>query len=339
MWSPGTKKRETEEEKNNACTRAMHHALRETGVFNKTIKKFVVTNPKLHDGKPTQYRGLLSPLQEAMDLLARTLPADEKSARALVRKSYAPLWAENLRWAPVRVRHAPLTTAEGLVLTGRQHGSIVHKQLEQFVDVYGSFSKHKGLLNSFRDVVPTPDPCVFAIMNYCGAMRWIPLASEYTVYCPELQIATAADLLVYELESKRLILLEIKTGVPAPPSMETMVASARAGAQKSTQLVHWPPPLNLAPLPLSKFTMHQLQLLGTYMLLRAWGIEIHAAHLLYVSHAGGDTVRTFRLQQRFVRRYMSAVRSVLHHYNHIAAHGRLPVQLPAARRKRSYGEL
>ena len=335
---------------------ALTHPMRTRITFNTDLTLFVL------DGE-LQLSGLLRPLDAVVSKCTRRVGAKEPMVNrcppyvwewASVPEGRAGSHVLNGMASPELIAAAPTDSsagrpclASGLPLTGRQHGTIVHRQLESFVKVYQSYATKKRkavsivdsppssqnvsqppLTELFLQAVPSPDPCVLALVNFCAARRWIPMASEYCVFDEELGIGTAADLLVYERYTRRLVLLEIKTGHPEPP-----VRSLRRDA---TQAVFVPPaPFRLPPLPACDFVQHQLQLLCTYSMLSRWNVRVHKASVIYVTHtprdaelsAGGPAVSEYPMNPDFVRLYLAPMRTMLLHWRYVKQRGELPLSV------------
>jgi len=217
------------------------------------------------------------------------------------------------------VREPARLHGDGVSLTGRQHGTVVHRQLEHFVNAYRDMV-NGPVAHTDADVLwarvthacgGEVDACVHAIMRHCTARDLIPLASEYHVFCEQLRIATSADLLAYERATRRLVLLEVKTGLPKAPTQGDLAAP-----------FVWPAPLRTRALPGGELTMHHLQVVGTYALLRAWGVRVHAAAILYVPHGGA--VHEVPVRTAFVRATLTPLFAALQYWRHVSTHGALP---------------
>jgi len=90
-------------------------------------------------------------------------------------------------------------------LSGKAHGELVHKQVYKFVKKFTN--KHTPVkipLNS--------DPCTIHILNLFVKKGWIPVVSELDIFHEGWVIASSIDIIVLDLATFELILLETKTG-------------------------------------------------------------------------------------------------------------------------------
>jgi len=109
---------------------------------------------------------------------------------------------------PILTRNAyprPLQTSKGeyrnqktsCLLYGKAHGTLVHSTVEQII-------KHVQITTYI-------DPCVYKIFDFLNEVMWTPYLSEFIVYDENTNVATAIDLIVYDI-NRNFIAIEIKTG-------------------------------------------------------------------------------------------------------------------------------
>ena len=87
---------------------------------------------------------------------------------------------------------------------GSHHGTKVHSQIKKFVDRLTT-SKNLRISSSL-------DPCTLRILRLFLQKRWIPFASELAIYDEPSKIATAIDVLVFDMIKHELVIIELKTG-------------------------------------------------------------------------------------------------------------------------------
>lgn len=102
-----------------------------------------------------------------------------------------------------RVRGAFLKKVCGT--SGSQHGSKVHDQIRKFT---ASFIKRKTKIK----LPARLDQCTIRILMAFVKEKWIPVISERAIFNEDWGVATAIDLVVYEMKSRSLTLIELKTG-------------------------------------------------------------------------------------------------------------------------------
>lgn len=90
---------------------------------------------------------------------------------------------------------------------GKEHGSVVHKQIEEFTDtLIGKLS-----LEHFEIRNPNPDRCFKKFIRLCSIKGWVPVASELAIYDEDLGVATSVDVLVLDSNTAEMIVIELKT--------------------------------------------------------------------------------------------------------------------------------
>ena len=91
-------------------------------------------------------------------------------------------------------------------LSGEKHGKLVHAQVCRFTK---SFSKRNVKM---KLPMTTLDPCTIRILNLFITKGWVPVMSELPIYNEDWRTATSIDLIVVELTTSKIIVIEIKTG-------------------------------------------------------------------------------------------------------------------------------
>lgn len=87
---------------------------------------------------------------------------------------------------------------------GHLHGTKVHSQINKFVQ---RLKAGKPLrISSYLD------PCTIRIIRLLNHKRWIPFSSEFAIYDEDSKVATAIDILVFDIRKNEMIMLELKTG-------------------------------------------------------------------------------------------------------------------------------
>lgn len=87
---------------------------------------------------------------------------------------------------------------------GHKHGTRVHSQINKFVKKLTSGKK--------ISVTKYTDPCTLRVLNLLASKRWVPVSAELPIYDEESRVATAIDILVFDINKKEIIMLELKTG-------------------------------------------------------------------------------------------------------------------------------
>lgn len=87
---------------------------------------------------------------------------------------------------------------------GSRHGKKVHSQIDKVVK---KLREGKPLKLS-----SSTDPCTIRVLNVFISKRWLPVASELAIYDEESKVATAIDVVVFDIVKKELIIIELKTG-------------------------------------------------------------------------------------------------------------------------------
>ena len=146
----------------------------------------------------------------------------------------------------------------------KAHGVLVDEQLQVYVR-----DGRVGLFRKFKCV----DPCVGTLLEQLDAEGLALIGSQIPIYCKQIDVATAIDLLATDrARRERLVLIEVK-------------ASSRSGAAKDYEVEHGVMVRGaMAGLPLSYYGRHQTQLLCMQqMLAREHGIEVHEARVMRLS--------------------------------------------------------
>ncbi len=98
----------------------------------------------------------------------------------------------------------PSTQKRTCKLYGKEHGSLVHKQIEYFTQ---RVRKNDSSACKLKYI----DPCTIRILNVFEQKGWLPISSEFTIFDESLKVATSIDLLVLDTNNNQLILVELKT--------------------------------------------------------------------------------------------------------------------------------
>jgi hypothetical protein len=104
--------------------------------------------------------------------------------------------------------YKPANMVRTCLLFGKEHGERVHAEMQYFTDcmVHG-----KGVDEFYRGV-KDPDPCTLRFICCLDKKGWIPIVSELQIWDEDLRIATSIDLIALDLNTGKVILLELKTG-------------------------------------------------------------------------------------------------------------------------------
>ncbi len=142
----------------------------------------------------------------------------------------------------------------------RRHGQRAHSDFARIVKCMTSqTTQRKGGSHTVGKV----DACAFRMFMTLIRKRIVPVICEMAVFDEYLRIATAIDCIAYDLDSKRVIAIEIKTG----SITQRDYSAHRAGKTLLTPLHDAPDsPLNRA----------WIQLLTTLLMVkRRYGVNIH----------------------------------------------------------------
>lgn len=91
------------------------------------------------------------------------------------------------------------------------HGKIVHTELGRITDIVNRQGRtREALLEALHVELPRPDPCTLAFASCLLRQRWFPLTAEFKVWIAELRLATAIDLIAYDLCDHVLVVIELK---------------------------------------------------------------------------------------------------------------------------------
>lgn len=166
---------------------------------------------------------------------------------------------------------------------GVYHGSVVHKQVEEFVKTCVQGVLCEGDLSSkvkkfIFDIHGSSffDFCTLRIMERLCEMNFVPIETEYTIYDPTLCIASSIDLICID-ESGGIVVVEMKTGyesanylgLPATslPAISNKIQSGNqdeVGNVVQARSDYMNEPLEF--LPNCPYYLHMLQLL-TYIII------------------------------------------------------------------------
>jgi hypothetical protein len=161
----------------------------------------------------------------------------------------------------------------------KAHGVLVDEQLQIYVR-----DGRAGLFKKFKSV----DPCVGTLLEQLDAEGLVLIGSQIPIYCAQIDIATAIDLLATDrAKREKLVLIEIKatrTGTDIDYELEHGVMSRGA----------------MTGLPLSYYGRHQTQLLCMQqMLQREHGIEVTEARVMRLLPG---CVYTYKLDSKWYAR-------------------------------------
>lgn len=157
---------------------------------------------------------------------------------------------------PQRIKQPKRTAGKGWK-RGKKGGTLVHEQLEEFVE-----SAKKGVL--LKDL----DPRVQKIISESRARGWIIFDAEYCVGDKDLHLGTGVDLLCLTPEGQ-IGVIEVKTGFD----------SVQYGGPMDKRMKK---PFNM--MDVSPWSQHQLQLLTTVGLFeKMTGLQVKYAEVWVVS--------------------------------------------------------
>ncbi len=89
-------------------------------------------------------------------------------------------------------------------LYGKEHGSLVHNQMELFTQ--------QMITSDTRPCrEPYVDPCTIRILNVFEQKKWLPICSEVPIFDESLKVATSIDLIALDTVNEQVILIELKT--------------------------------------------------------------------------------------------------------------------------------
>jgi len=189
---------------------------------------------------------------------------------------------------------------------GSRYGSVIHAQLERITHLLTEYDVrlldfcklHKRVVRKsprtkawFDAAYPDAPPQAYtrlrryvkgtlrsataALCRFMARKGWEPIASEVPCVDPRIGVATAADLVVRDASSRRLRVLEIKTGYAHKYFMHTGHALARPWHSQKD----------------SAYALHQLQLRYTEALMRTTFPEAHwsTGYVIRVNASHGVT--------------------------------------------------
>lgn len=93
-------------------------------------------------------------------------------------------------------------------LHGKEHGIQVHKEIETFTNIVANESNMDKCVEQIKD----PDPCTLKFIYYFMENGWKPVISEYKVWDYDNAIATSIDVILLDIKTWELIIVELKTG-------------------------------------------------------------------------------------------------------------------------------
>lgn len=91
---------------------------------------------------------------------------------------------------------------------GKEHGIQVHKEVQLFCE---NAIRRRDMNDCFREI-KNADPCTLRIINCFKEKGWVPFASEFKMWCEEMAVATAADVIMIDTKTDTFVLVELKTG-------------------------------------------------------------------------------------------------------------------------------
>lgn len=106
------------------------------------------------------------------------------------------------------------------------HGTRVHHECQQACG-------HVLTGRPFRRQV---DPCVAALLHWMYRERKVPIRSEWPIYDEHMGVATAVDLVLYDLKRHNICLAEIKTGSPRSTRSSSSLSMSNGGGQRLLKL-------------------------------------------------------------------------------------------------------
>jgi hypothetical protein len=165
-------------------------------------------------------------------------------------------YARAPRPARLKLPKQPKAAGSKVYKKGKRGGTLVHEQLESFVE-----SAQKGVI--LKDL----DPRVNAIVKKAMQRGWMIYEAEYCVGDKELHLGTGVDLLCIT-EDGKIAVVEIKTGFDKVQYGGPMTMRMRK-------------PFNM--MDVSPWSQHQLQLLTTVGLFeKMTGLQVHFAEVWVV---------------------------------------------------------
>jgi hypothetical protein len=154
-------------------------------------KAFSIKDPKT--GKQTLYPGLTKKLKRVFYPEIEENPMKKNKQNSAQRKHAYYKASKQERSCPKY---------------GKDHGKQVHQELELYTNMLSCGKKIKDFTKS----VPIPDPCTIRIITMCARKGWYPLVAEQMIWDEDMRVATAIDMIVTDVTTGKLILLELKTG-------------------------------------------------------------------------------------------------------------------------------
>lgn len=168
---------------------------------------------------------------------------------------------------------------EDCTLHGADHGSAVHQQMELWTKCVKLHGLQEGTRELLRLTQGHLDPCTKRLIMRFREWGWVPVDAERCIFDEKWRLGTRVDLFAVEMHTKKLLLLELKTGYEDEPY----------GPRKSD------PPLS-APLHHVRRcpqNIHQLQLLSMMLICRRKykGLQVQDGYVVRALPKAKDVVR------------------------------------------------
>jgi len=251
--------------------RFVHHPRHERCFFNKAAHKFYV------DGKP--WSGVHRPLK----------------------KCFFPYSNSELA-CNQRTHTESKETKKATRLKGSKRGSMIHHQLEAWIECENGKSK-----KSFASRIKKPHPFTIKVINACKEAGVKLLCAERIIFDEDLGIATSIDAVGVSIATGRLVLIELKTG------FEGYAHVPQSGGTKSKTNPH---PGKMAPplqeWPDSASNQWELQNLVMNLIVQKW-YGVAAQDLISVVLWAHDSGCGFRFISKAAEALANPIYSALMH--------------------------
>jgi len=95
--------------------------------------------------------------------------------------------------------------------SGSIHGSLVHGQLERFVNILSINARILEQDPTQYTWLEDADPCLIRILARFISEMWVPVYSELKIWDENIHIQTAVDCMVFDIKRDKNIMIELKT--------------------------------------------------------------------------------------------------------------------------------